>query len=154
VGLDEALDADYLAARVGQIERLAARLDAAGVPVQLPAGGHAVFIDAARFLPHVHPLQFPGQALCCELYLEGGVRSCEIGSVMFSGRDPQSGEIVPAPMELVRLAVPRRVYTDNHMEYVARVVAAVHARRSRIKGVRLSYAPQKLRHFLAHFQPL
>ncbi|MDP8254744.1 MAG: tryptophanase [Candidatus Alcyoniella australis] len=154
VGLREGLEESWLDCRIGQVERLAKKLDDAGVPVQLPAGGHAVFIDAARFAPHVPPLQFPGQSLSCALYLEGGVRTSEIGSVMFASRDEQSGEELPAPMELVRLAVPRRVYTDNHLDYVAQVVIAVHKRRAELRGLRLSYAPQKLRHFLAHFKPI
>ncbi|MBB6098792.1 tryptophanase [Deinobacterium chartae] len=145
VGLREVLDPDYLRYRIESTGFLAERLHAAGVPVLRPSGGHAVYIDARAFLPHLPPGHFPGQSLAAELYLEGGVRSCEIGTVMFGEH---------ARWDLVRLALPRRVYTVSHLLYVAETVAEVYARRSSLRGYRITEAPQMLRHFSAHFEPI
>ncbi|WP_293181043.1 tryptophanase [Oceanithermus sp.] len=150
VGLDEVLEEDYLNYRIVSTAYVANKLDEAGVPVMLPAGGHAVYLDARRFLPHVPPLQYPGQALSVELYVEGGVRGVEIGTVMF-GKDPQTGEEKPAHWDLVRLAIPRRVYTQSHMDYVVEAVAQVYERREEIGGMRIVRAPRFLRHFSAEF---
>jgi tryptophanase len=153
VGLREVTDEQYLAWRVGQVARLAAGLRALGVPIIEPAGGHAVFLDALRFLPHVPQSAFPGQALACALYVEGGVRGVEIGGVM-AGRDPQTGKERPPRMELVRLAVPRRVYSNAHMDVVVETVRRALARREEIGGMRFTYEPPVLRHFMAHFAPV
>ena len=119
-----------------------------------PAGGHAVFLDARRFLPHLPWEEYPGQALAVELYLEGGVRSCEIGSLMLGRVDPETGEELPAAHDLVRLAIPRRTYTQSHMDYLIEVVARVHERRDAITGMRIESAPPVLRHFSARFARL
>ena len=150
VGLDEVLEEDYLNYRIVSTAYVANKLDEAGVPVMLPAGGHAVYLDARRFLPHVPPLQYPGQALSVELYVEGGVRGVEIGTVMF-GKDPHTGEEKPAHWDLVRLAIPRRVYTQSHMDYVVEAVAQVYERREEIGGMRIVREPRFLRHFSAEF---
>ncbi|MBP2017435.1 tryptophanase [Symbiobacterium terraclitae] len=150
VGLREALDPDYLAYRVGQVQYLGELLRSAGVPIQWPVGGHAVFIDAAKFLPHIPWDQFPGHALTAALYLEGGVRAVEVGSLMM-GRDPETGENVRSPFEFTRLAIPRRVYTNQHMEDVAEAVINAYKRREEIRGVRFTKEPKVLRHFTAHF---
>ncbi|WP_457631372.1 tryptophanase [Oceanithermus sp.] len=150
VGLEEVLEEDYLNYRIVSTAYVANKLDEAGIPVMLPAGGHAVYLDAARFLPHVPPLEYPGQALAVELYVEGGVRGVEIGSVMF-GKDPQTGEESPAKWELVRLAIPRRVYTQSHMDYVVEAVWQVYQRRHEIGGMKIVSQPEYLRHFSAEF---
>ncbi|XOB98013.1 tryptophanase [Deinococcota bacterium DY0809b] len=150
VGLDEVLEEDYLNYRIVSTAYVANKLDEAGVPVMLPAGGHAVYLDARRFLPHVPPLEYPGQALSVELYVEGGVRGVEIGTVMF-GKDPHTGEEKPAHWDLVRLAIPRRVYTQSHMDYVVEAVAQVYERREEIGGMRIVREPSFLRHFSAEF---
>ncbi len=151
-GLAEVVDEDYLRYRVRVNEYVVERLAGAGVPVVQPAGGHAVFIDAGRMLAHIPPLQYPGQALAVALYEHGGVRGCEIGSVMF-GRRPDGGE-APAAMELVRLAMPRRVYTQSHADYVIETVLDVHERRDSLRGMRIVWAPPALRHFSAKFERL
>ncbi|HUP22435.1 MAG TPA: tryptophanase [Thermoanaerobaculia bacterium] len=151
VGLNEALDEDYLRYRVRSVAYLGDRLIEAGVPIVRPPGGHAIYIDARAMLDHVPQSEFPAWALSLVLYLEGGVRSVEIGSVMF-GRKPDGTE-VPAPMELVRLAFPRRVYTQSHVDYLAEVLLHVHAERRRIRGVRIVEAPSALRHFSAKLEP-
>ncbi len=150
VGLEEVLDEAYLNYRIVSTAYVADKLDEAGVPVVLPAGGHAVYLDARRFLPQVPPLAYPGQALAVELYLEAGVRGVEIGTVMF-GKNPQSGEERPAPWDLVRLAIPRRVYTQSHMDYVVEAVVRVFARRDAIRGFKIVREPRFLRHFSAEF---
>ncbi|NNF07011.1 MAG: tryptophanase [Candidatus Eisenbacteria bacterium] len=151
VGLQEVLDEDYLRYRIASTEYVVRALDEAGVPVAKPAGGHAVYLDASRFLPHVPALQYPGQSLAVELYREGGIRAVEIGSVMF-GLDPRTGEETPAHWELVRLAIPRRVYTQSHMDYVVETVVDVFRRRKEIGGLRIVEAPRFLRHFSARFE--
>ncbi|MCU0540154.1 MAG: tryptophanase [Desulfobacterales bacterium] len=152
-GLEEVLDEDYLRYRIRSVAYVVEKLDHLGVPVFKPAGGHAVYLDAAAFLPHLAVEAFPGQALACALYLEGGIRSCEIGSVMFGRRDPASGVFQPAAMELVRLAIPRRVYTQSHMDYVVECIGGLYARRESVRGVRILQEPPLLRHFTALFEP-
>ena len=141
-GLEEVLDESYLAYRIAQVKGLADELVEHGVPILRPAGGHAVYLNAKKFLPHIPPSQFPGQALAVELYREAGVRAVEIGSLMF-------GDSKEAEMELVRLAIPRRVYTSAHMQYVAAAICALHQRRESIKGMRIVWEPPILRHFSA-----
>jgi tryptophanase len=150
VGLQEILDEHYLDYRLLSTRYVVNGLLKAGIPVVAPAGGHAVYLDARRFLPHIEPLHYPGQALAVELYIEAGIRGCEIGTVMF-GMDPHSGEERPARSELVRLAIPRRVYTQSHMDYVLEAIQYVWERRDAIRGMRIVKAPQFLRHFTAHF---
>ena len=151
-GLHECLDADYLRYRVRSIAYLGEALESAGIPVVVPFGGHAVFIDARAMLAHLDPLCYPGQALTCALYEEGGVRACEIGTVMF-GLHPDGTE-TPAAMDLVRLAVPRRTYTQSHIDYVIEVATRVANRACEIPGMRIVSQPKQLRHFTARFAPL
>lgn len=151
-GLSEAVDEDYLRYRVRSTEYLGEALEAAGVPVVVPFGAHAIFLDARSLLEHVSPLEYPGQALACALYLEGGLRSCEIGTVMFGMRP--DGTEGPAAMDLVRLAIPRRTYTQSHIDYVIEVVTRVAQRRSGLGGMRIVSPPVPLRHFSATFEPL
>jgi len=153
VGLDEVLDEDYLNYRIASTQYVAQKLEAAGVPLMVPAGGHAVYIDGRRFLPHVDPLQYPAQALSVALYVHGGIRSVEIGTVMF-GYDPHTGRESAAPHDLVRLAIPRRVYTQSHMDYVVEAITEVFERRLGIGGLRIVSAPPFLRHFSARFEPV
>jgi tryptophanase len=150
-GLCEAVDHDYLRYRVRSVEYLGEALEKAGVPVVVPFGGHAVFIDARAMLPHIDPLAYPGQALACALYLEGGVRSCEIGTVMFGLRP--DGTETPAAMDLVRLAIPRRTYTQSHLDYVIEVAERVAYRACDLPGMRIVSQPRRLRHFTARFEP-
>ena len=154
VGLEEVVDEEYLQYRLASIRYLGEHVAREGVPIVQPPGGHAVYIDAAAFLPHVRPLELPGQSLVAELYLEGGVRGVEIGTVMFGRRDPETGEEVPADRELVRLAIPRRVYTQSHIDYVVETVLGVWARRESIGGFRIVQQAPVLRHFTARFEPL
>jgi len=151
-GLEEVVEDAYLRYRIRSIEYLHERLTAAGVPVIQPAGGHAVYIDARGLLPHIPPLQYPGIALVNALYVEAGIRGVEIGSVMF-GRRPDGSEQAPA-MDLVRLAIPRRVYTQSHIDYVAEAVIGVAALKQQLRGYRITKAPAMLRHFTARFEPL
>jgi tryptophanase len=151
-GLREVVDEDYLRYRVRSTAYLGEALDAAGVPLVKPFGGHAVYLDARRLLPHIPPLEYPGQALAIALYREGGIRGCEIGSVMF-GRHPDGSE-APAAMELVRLAIPRRTYTQSHVDYVIEVVSYVASRAADLRGVRITEQPPALRHFTARFAPI
>jgi tryptophanase len=152
-GLREVTDEDYLRYRTRSVEYLWRKLDAAGVPLVRPAGGHAVYIDAKALLPHVPPTHYPAQSLAVELFRVGGVRSVEIGSVMF-GRPRPDGTEEPAAMELVRLAIPRRVYTQSHIDYVAEVVLSVVEGARELYGYRITEAPLALRHFSARFEPL
>jgi tryptophanase len=151
-GLREGLREDYLAYRLGQTAYLAESLLSAGIPIIEPAGGHAVYLDAGRLLAHIPQSEFPGQALAAEIYLEGGIRAVEIGSVMFAYEDTESGEMVYPRLELVRLALPRRVYTQSHYDYVVRTISNIAERRDSIKGFRYTYAPEYLRHFTARFE--
>ncbi len=151
-GLTEVVEEDYLNYRIRSTAYLGEALGSAGVPVVQPIGGHAVYIDARAMLPHVPPLEYPGQALAAALYVEGGIRGCEIGTVMF-GLLPDGTEVA-GPMDLVRLAIPRRTYTQSHVDYVIEVVRAVAERASRLGGLRITQAPQRLRHFTARFEPM
>lgn len=153
-GLEEVLEEDYLSFRINQVRSLGETITEAGVPIVRPVGGHAVYIDARAMLPHIPQLEYPGQALAIELYREAGIRAVEIGSVMFFRKDPETGEELPADMELVRLAIPRRVYTQSHMNYVAEAVIGVHERREEIRGVKIVEQAPLLRHFTARFEPL
>ncbi|MCP4300769.1 MAG: tryptophanase [Gammaproteobacteria bacterium] len=150
VGLREILNEHYLDYRLFSTRYVVEHLRAAGIPVMAPAGGHAVYIDARRFLPHIDSLQYPGQALAVELYIEAGIRAVEIGTVMF-GVDPHTGEEHPARLELLRLAIPRRVYTQSHMDYVLEAIGLVWQRRENIRGMKIVKAPRYLRHFTAQF---
>ena len=152
VGLYEALDPDYLRYRIRVVEYMAEKMAAAGIPTVRPAGGHALYLDAKRWLSHIPPSEYPGWALSLVLYLEGGIRAVEIGSVMF-GQQPDGTERA-ADLELVRLAFPRRVYTQSHMDYVCEVLAHVNTLAPRIRGVRIVEQPAALRHFTAKFAPL
>ncbi len=153
-GFQEVLDEDYLHYRVRSVEYLGEGLLRAGVRIVEPPGGHAVYIDAADFCEHLTPDEFPGQALVCELYRHAGIRAVEIGSVMFGKTDPETGKTIHPPMQLVRLAVPRRVYTQSHIDYVIEAVGEVYANRSAIRGLRIVEAPEVLRHFTAKFEPV
>jgi tryptophanase len=145
VGLEEALEEDYLKYRIASTGYLGRHISAEGVPIVQPPGGHAIYLDARAFLPHIPPASFPGVALGCALYLEGGIRSVEIGTLMF-------GQHVA--MDLVRLAIPRRVYTQSHIDYVVEVILEVWKRRDEIRGLRLTYEAPFLRHFTARLEPL
>jgi tryptophanase len=154
IGLYEGLDETYLAYRLGQTAYLAARVNDAGIPTIQPAGGHAVYLDAAAVLPHIPQNQFPGQALCIELYREGAIRGVEIGSVMFAHMDADTGHMAYPKLELLRLAIPRRTYTQSHMDYVSEALARIKGRAASIRGYKFTYAPELLRHFTARFEPL
>lgn len=151
VGLQEVLHDDYLRYRIASTRYLGERISLAGVPIVEPPGGHAIYIDAKAMLPHVPVSEYPGQALVTELYLEAGIRAVEIGSVMFGQVDPTTGEETAAPMELVRLAIPRRVYTQSHVDYVVEAILKVNERKSEIRGMRILEQAPFLRHFTARF---
>ena len=151
-GLEEVVDEDYLRYRIKSTAYLGEALTEAGVPVVQPIGGHAVYIDARGLLPHIPPLEYPGQALACALYVEGGVRSCEIGTVMF-GKKPDGTESA-ADFDLVRLAIPRRTYTQSHIDYVIEVATSVAEKAREVKGLRIVEQPAQLRHFTARFEPI
>ncbi len=154
IGLREALDEDYLLYRITSTTYLGRHISEAGVPIVQPPGGHAVYIDAAAFFPHIPPAELPGQALVVELYREAGIRAVEIGTVMFGKRDPATGRESTAPMELVRLAIPRRVYTQSHVDYVVEAILNVFGRREAVRGYRFTEQAPFLRHFTARFAPL
>jgi tryptophanase len=155
-GFEEVLHEDYLAYRIGSVAYLGRKLRDVGVPIIEPPGGHAVYIDAAALCPHIAPEQFPGQAIVCALYRIAGVRAVEIGSVMFGGKSPPSGgHATPGPrLELVRLALPRRVYTQSHMDYVVEAMDEVARRRTTLRGLRMTHEPPVLRHFTAQFEEI
>ncbi|MCB0568989.1 MAG: tryptophanase [Phaeodactylibacter sp.] len=153
IGLQEVFEPDYLEYRIKSTAYLGQHLRNIGVPLIWPAGGHAIYVDAKAFYPHIPVEEFPGQALACELYLKAGIRSCEIGSVMF-GKNNEQGQLIPAAMELVRLAIPRRVYTQSHIDYVVEAFRELVQERERVHGYRIAYEPPFLRHFTARFQPV
>jgi tryptophanase len=153
IGLNEVMHEDYLHYRIRSIEYLTNKLMAASVPVMQPPGGHAVYIDAKEFLPHIRVEQYPGQALVAAFYVEGGIRSVEIGSLMF-GKYDKNQKLMPAQMELVRLAIPRRVYTQSHIDYVAEVIIEVFNKRNEIKGLKIIEEAPILRHFTAKLKPI
>jgi tryptophanase len=153
-GLWEGLDESYLAYRLAHTRYLADRLTEEGVPIVEPPGGHAVYLDARRFAPHIPQEQFPGQALVVALYREGGIRAVEIGSVMFAQKDEETGQVTYPDMELVRLAIPRRVYTQSHLDYVADIIIALHQKPESLRGLRIVYETRYLRHFTARFEPV
>lgn len=151
-GFIEVLDESYLQYRLRSVAYLGEHLLAAGIPIVEPPGGHAIYIDAAAFCPHIPAAQFPGQALVCALYRHAGIRAVEIGSVMFGSVDPDTGESARSPMELVRLAIPRRVYTQSHIDYVIEAASEVFQQRETLRGLRIVEAPPALRHFTAKFE--
>ena len=153
-GLEEVLQEEYLKYRIRSVAYVGEKLDEMDIPYVKPTGGHAIYLNAGAFLPHIPPNQFPGQALACALYLQGGIRACEIGSVMFGKTDPDSGKFQPARLEMVRLAIPRRVYTQSHMDYVVECLEKVFDQRQSIRGMKITYDPPILRHFTARFAPL
>jgi tryptophanase len=152
-GLEEILDESYLHYRIRTIAYLGEKLVEAGVPLILPTGGHAVYLDAGKFCGHIPNYEFPGQAIACALYLKGGIRACEIGSIMF-GKYDENGNTVSPDLELVRLAIPRRVYTQSHIDYVAEVIIEVFHEREKLKGFKIEKEPTMLRHFTAEFAEL
>ena len=153
IGLREVFDADYLNYRIKSTRYLGEHIRAKGIPVIYPIGGHAVYVDAGKLYPHIPKDEYPGQALVCELYKKGGIRAVEIGSVMF-GKYDENHNLIPAPIELVRLAIPRRVYTQSHIDYVVEVFDSVIRDAAHTKGLRITKEPKFLRHFTSHFEPL
>ena len=153
IGLQEIMDEHYLQYRIRSMEYLTEKLANAGVPVMQPAGGHAVYLDAKQFLPNIPADQYPGQALVCALYTHGGIRAVEIGSLMF-GKYDEAGKLIPAQLELVRLAIPRRVYTQSHIDYVAEVIIEVFEKRDQIRGLTIVEETPLLRHFTAKLKPV
>ncbi len=153
IGLQEGTDFDYLKYRIGQMEYLAEKLDEAGIAYQSPVGGHAVFLDAKKLLPHIPYYEFPAQALAIELYIEAGIRSCDIGSYMM-GNDPDTGEQIESEFEFTRLAVPRRVYTQSHLDVIVEALKAIKERKDTLKGYRITWEPKVLRHFTAKLEPI
>jgi len=154
VGLKEVVDEDYLRYRLASVRYLGEGLVRHGIPIIQPPGGHAVYLDAGSFLPHIPPRELPGQALACAFYELGGVRGVEIGTLMFGGKDPKTGEERVAPLELLRLAVPRRVYTQSHVDYVVEVAGEVAAKSHELRGFKIVEESQHLRHFTARLQRL
>lgn len=153
IGLEEVFDANYLEYRIKSTTYLGEHLHKMGVPVMMPIGGHAVYVDAKKLYPHIPPQEYPGQVLACELYLKGGIRTVEIGSVMF-GKYDDNKNLIPAPMELVRLAIPRRVYTQSHIEYVIETFSEILNTKNDVSGIKIIEEPQFLRHFTAKFEKL
>jgi tryptophanase len=151
VGFQEVFDADYLHYRITSTTYLGDKLNAMGVPIMLPVGGHAVYIDARKFYSHIPINQYPGQSLVCDLYEKGGIRSVEIGSVMF-GKYDDKGDLIPAAMDLVRLAIPRRVYTQSHIDYVIEIFEELLKNKRKSKGIIITKETEFLRHFTAHFK--
>ncbi len=154
IGLYEGLEEEYLSYRINQTAYLANQINSAGIPTIQPAGGHAVYINAQAVFPHIPQQEFPGQALAVELYRQGAVRGVEIGSVMFSHPDPETGQMIFPRLELLRLAIPRRTYTQSHLDYVTEALAEIKTRSSGVRGYKFSYAPELLKHFTARFEPL
>jgi tyrosine phenol-lyase len=154
VGLDEVLEEDYLKYRIRSVEYFGNCLSDLGLSIIQPPGGHAVYLDAAAMLPHLPPSQFPAQALVCELYAIGGIRGVEVGSSMFGGKDPLTGEVRYAAMELVRLALPRRVYTQSHIDYAIEILGILNKNKETIQGLKMVWEAPVLRHFTAQFEPI
>ncbi len=154
IGLKEVLDENYLACRIRQVHYLGNQLLEAGVPALKPLGGHCVMLDMKRFLPHIPQERYPAEAFCAQLYLDSGTRAVGLGQLAFGSEDHTTGVVQYAPLELVRLAIPRRVYTDNHMRLVAQSVIRVYENRDQLRGMHLVWAPKVLRHFSAHLQPI
>lgn len=153
IGLYEGIDESYLTYRIGQMEYLAAKLDEANIAYQSPVGGHGVFVDAQALFPHIPYNEFPAQALAVELYKEGGIRACDIGSYML-GNHPDTGKQLRADFEFTRFAIPRRVYTQAHLDIIADVLVSIKERAQNVKGYKITWEPPVLRHFQAHLQPL
>lgn len=153
IGLQEGTDYDFLKYRIGQMEYLAEKLDEIGIAYQSPVGGHALFIDARAFLPHIPFNEFPAQTLSIELYIEAGIRSCDIGSYMM-GNDPDTGEQIESQFEFTRLAVPRRVYTQSHLDVIVEALRAIKDRKDTLKGYKITWEPKVLRHFTSKLEPL
>lgn len=153
IGLQEGTEYDYLQYRIGQMEYLAGKLDEAGIAYQSPVGGHALFIDAKKMLPHIPYHQFPAQTLALELYMEAGIRSCDIGSYMM-GNDPDTGKQIESEFEFTRLAVPRRVYTQSHLDVIAEALTAIKERAASLRGYEITWEPAILRHFTSKLKPL
>jgi tryptophanase len=154
VGLREVVAEDYLRYRIASTRYLGEGLLERGIPIVRPPGGHAVYVDAGAFLPEIPPVEFPAQALACEFYLQGGIRGVEVGTLMFGGTDPATGQERVAPLELYRMAIPRRVYTQSHMDYVLEVADGVVRRRDAMRGLRIVDSVPHLRHFTARLEPL
>ncbi len=153
-GLREVLDLDYVSFRVNQVKYLGDRLTEAGIQIITPVGGHAVYINAKDFLPHIPQSEFPAQALVCDLYLEGGIRAVEVGSLMFATTNPETGEVVYPELEMIRLAIPRRVYTSTHLDYVADTLIRIKSKSHQLGGYKIVKANGLLRHFTAEMAPL
>jgi tryptophanase len=149
-GLEEVVHEDYLHYRIISTQYLGDHLTKAGIPIMRPVGGHAVYIDARAMLPHITPLHYPGQSLACEMYLHAGIRACEIGTVMF-GLQADGVTELPASMDLVRLAIPRRVYTQSHIDYVIEALTEINENKNSLKGMKINWQPKQLRHFSARF---
>jgi len=154
VGLREGLEEDYLTYRIAQTAYVGESLLAAGIPIVEPPGGHAIYIDAGRLLPHIPPSEFPGIALSNAMYRAGGIRACEIGSVMFAYNDPDTGKMIHPKLELVRMAIPRRMYTQSHFDYVLDVLKEIRENKDHLRGFKISYQAPLMRHFTARFEPL
>jgi tryptophanase len=154
VGFYEAMDEEYLKYRIGQVKYFGEKLKEAGIPIVEPTGGHAVFIDAGKYLPHIKPEQFPGHSLAVAFYLEGGVRAVEIGSIMFGEIDPVTNKPLIAPKELVRLAIPRRVYTASHIDYMVEIAEKITTNKDQLPGYRITRQPKFLRHFTCDLEPI
>ncbi|MEJ2448128.1 MAG: tryptophanase, partial [Anaerolineales bacterium] len=154
VGLREGLQEDYLSYRLGQTRYLLAGIRDAGIPVIEPAGGHAVYIDAGQLLPHIPQPEYPGQSLTVELYREGAIRGVELGSVAFGYPDPDTGEMIYPKLDLVRLALPRRTYTQSHLDYVIEVLGRIAGKAEDLRGYKITYQPPLMRHFSCQFEPL
>jgi len=153
-GLEDVMELPYLEFRIGQVAYLAELLLVEGVPLVEPPGGHAVYIDARRFLPHIPQEQFPAQVISVELYIEGGICTLELGSIAFAEKDQESGEFIYPELDLLRLAIPRRVYTNSHMQYVARHIIDLYKRNDSLKGFKMVYQPPVARHFSCRLEPL
>jgi tryptophanase len=154
IGLKEVLDVSYLANRIRQVHLLGNQLLDAGVPVVKPLGGHCIMLDMKRFLPNIPQEHFPSEAFSVALYVDSGTRALGLGQMAFGSENPETGEVIHSPLEVVRFAIPRRVYTDNHMNLVARSVIRVYEQRDQLKGMKITWSPPVLRHFTAYLAPL